>query len=239
MKVCSFLNAIAINPVFIKYMRWMILLLSVWAILSIQFSVVPRICVVWNYETVRSFNSMYLTLAYSYIAAYFFYLLTNRFPIIERQTKLSPIIKRNIKDVGRDIRNILLEFARDTEFNYNYDTPDAGAILMSKEWLSNIPKFQTYHHVSITYLAFINAEGNAIKEKIESIIGKYKDELTVDQLVALEKIKDSMFFRRTKFLCSLDLGSIGPGGYRDLVALFCEMQKQYLEIVSKFDIDIE
>lgn len=239
MKFCSFLNVIAINPRIVKYMRWLMLLLSVWAILSIQFSVVPRISVVWNHETVRSFNTMYLTLAYSYIAAYFFYLLTNRFPSLERQTKLSPFIKRNIMDVGRDIRNILLEFARDTEFNYNYDTLDAGAILMSKDWLSNIPKFQTYHHVSITYLEFINAEGNAIKEKIESIIGKYKDELTVDQLVALERIKDSTFFRRTKFLCSLDLGSIGPGGYRDLVTLFCEMQKQYLEIVSKFDIDIE
>ena len=140
-------------------------------------------------------------------------------------------------DIGSDIRNILLEFARDTEFNYNYDTSDAGAILMSKEWLSNIPKFQTYHHVSITYLAFINAEGRAIKEKIESIIGKYKDELTVDQLVALEIMKDSTFFRRTKFLCSLDLSSIGPGGYRDLVSLFCEMQKQFLKIVRLFDIE--
>lgn len=239
MKIFRFLKNVVISPRYVRYLRRIVLLLSVWAILSVQFSVVPRICVAWNYDTVCSFNTMFLTLAYSYIAAYFFFLLTTRFPSYERQTKLSPIIKRNILDVGRDIRNILLEFARDTEFNYNYDTPDAGAILMSKEWLSIIPKFQTYHHVSITYLAFVNAEGRAIKEKIESIIGKYKDEMTVDQLVALEKMRDSTFFRRTKFLCSLDLGSIGPGGYRDLVSLFCEMQKQYMEIVSLFDINTE
>lgn len=236
MKNCRFLKVFVINPRILRCLRLLVLLLSVWAIMSIQFSVMPRVCVTWNKDTVSSANTMFLTLAYSYIAAYFFFLLTTWFPGYERQTKLSPIIRRNILAIGGDIRNMLLEFARGTQLNYCYDTTDTEAILMSKNWLDNIPKFATYQHIHVTYLAFVNAQGNQMKDKIATVIGVYKDELTADQLVALENLKETTLFKTTNFMCSVNTVGIEAGGYHDLVNSFCDMQKQFLELLRLFDI---
>ena len=59
--------------------------LSAWAILSIQFHVIPVIKISLEEETVTALNSFLLTLAYSFIAALVFYLVTTTLPAVSTQ----------------------------------------------------------------------------------------------------------------------------------------------------------
>lgn len=215
-----------------------VLLLALWAILSIQLKFIPVITVGWNRDTIGSWNAVILNLSYSYIAALIFYGLTTRLPIYRRKKKLMPIIQKRIGEIGREIYNILLEFSRETGYNHDYrNTTGTDAILRSKDWMSIMPSVLRYQNIKITYLNFLNAEAKAIKEKISDVIQKYKDEMTEEQLVALETLAHTPFFHQVEFLCSIVLGRIDAGGYNPLISDFIDMQKQYLEVERVFEME--
>lgn len=212
-------------------------LLSLWAILSIQFHLIPVIRTSLSGDVVGALNSAYLTLSYSYIAALLFYLLTNVLPAKQRRDKLDAIIKRRVKGLGRCIRDILLEFSRDTNFKDEiHNTTDTEAILHSKDWFAEIPMMKKYHNRSITYLQYMNAVGNNLKSQISNLIMKYHGDMTADQLVELENLSDASFFHTIEFICSMPNTSIAESGYKSLINDFCDMQKQYLKVEAVFNI---
>ena len=215
-----------------------VLLLTLWAILSIQLKVIPVITVGWQQETIASWNTVFLNLSYSYIAALIFYGLTTRLPVYRRKKKLMPVIQKRIGEIGREIYNILLEFARETGYNHDYrNTTDTDAIMRSKDWMAIMPTVLRFRNIKISYLNFLNAEAKAIKDKISDVIQKYKDEMTEEQLVALEALAHAPFFHQVEFLCSIVLGRIDEGGYDSLISDFIDMQKQYLEVERVFEME--
>lgn len=212
-------------------------LLSLWAIISIQFHLIPVIKTSWNDDIVAALNSAYLTLSYSYIAALLFYLLTNVLPAKQRRDKLDAIIKRRVKGLGRCFRDILLEFSRDTDFKAEINnTTDTETILHSKDWFAEIPMMKKYHNRSITYLQYMNAVGGNLKSQISNLIMKYHGDMTADQLVELENLSDASFFHTIEFICSMPNTSIADSGYKSLIKDFCDMQKQYLKVEAEFGI---
>lgn len=46
-------------------------------------------------------NDMLVNLSYSYIAAYLFYLMTSRLPVVMRKRKLMPVIQNRVEEIGR------------------------------------------------------------------------------------------------------------------------------------------
>ena len=215
-----------------------VLLLALWAILSIQLKVIPVITVGWQQETIASWNTVFLNLSYSYIAALIFYGLTTRLPVYRRKKKLMPVIQKRIGEIGREIYNILLEFARETGYNHDYrNTTDTDAIMRSKDWMAIMPTVLRFRNIKISYLNFLNAEAKAIKDKISDVIQKYKDEMSEEQLVALETLAHAQFFHQVEFLSSIVLGRIDEGGYDSLISDFIDMQKQYLEVERLFEIE--
>ena len=212
-------------------------LLSLWAILSIQFHLIPVIRTSLSGDVVGALNSAYLTLSYSYIAALLFYLLTNVLPAKQRRDKLDAIIKRRVKGLGRCVRDILLEFSRDTNFHADiHNINDTEAILHTKNWLVQIPMMKKYHNRSISYLQYMNAVGNNLKSQIANLIMKYHGDMTADQLVELENLSDATFFHTIEFICSVPNTSIADSGYQSLISDFCDMQKQYLKVEAMFGI---
>lgn len=201
-------------------------------------SVIPVIMVDWQQETITSCNAVFLNLSYSYIAALIFYGLTTRLPVYRRKKELKPVIQKRISELGIEICNILLEFARKTGYNHDHrNTTDTDAIMRSKDWMAIMPSVLQFRNLKISYLDFLNAVSKAIKDKVSDVIQKYKDEMTEEQLVALEALAHAPFFHQVEFLCSIVLGRIDEGGYDSLISDFIDMQKKYLEVEKLFEIE--
>ena len=217
----------------------LLFLLSCWSIIAIQFHIIPYVPTCMSVERAGAMNTALLTLSYSYIAAFVFYILTTVIPSLQRKQKLNaPIIKR-VRELSRGIRDILLEFARGT--NYIVDernTTDTEAILRSKDWFAIVPMIQKYRHISVTYIDYMKAAGNTVKTQIANIISRYYGELTPNQLVELEALSDSQFFSTIEFICSIPNTTIADSGYSSLIEDFIIMQNQYLKVEKAFGISI-
>ena len=188
-------------------------------------------------ETAKAMNTALLTLSYSYIAAFVFYLLTTVIPSLQRKHKLNAPIKKRVSELSRGIRDILLEFARGT--NYKVDernTTDTEAILRSKDWLAIVPMIQKYRHISVTYIEYMKGASINVKTQIANIISRYYGELTPNQLIELEALSDSQFFRTIEFICSIPNITIADSGYSSLIDDFIALQKQYLKVEKEFGI---
>ena len=137
-----------------------IAILALWAILAIQFEAIPVIKICASEKRINALNSLYLTLSYSYIAAFVFYYVTHALPTRQRKDILEPIIQRKVSDISRCIRDILLEFHRGTDFHYDvHSTADTEALLRCKDWFAIIPFIQKYQKVSISYLNYMKLCG--------------------------------------------------------------------------------
>ena len=214
--------------------------LSAWAILSIQFHVIPVIKISLEEETVTALNSFLLTLAYSFIAALVFYLVTTTLPARQRRDKIDPVVKKKIDSIGRCIRDILLEFHRKTNHNYDvHDTTTTEVLLKSKDWFANVPMLQQYQNVQITYLKYMVVCGENMKKQISDLITKYHTEMTAAQLVELENLAESQFFHTVEFICSMHKNTIADSGYDSLIKDFIELQNQYMKVEKEFDIHYE
>ena len=190
-------------------------------------------------ERSKAVNTAMLTLSYSYIAAFVFYMLTTVIPSLQRKQKLNEPIKKRVKELSRGIRDILLEFAQGT--NYKVDernTTDTEAILRSKDWFAIVPRIQKYRHISVTHIEYMKAAGNNVRTQIANIISRYYGELTPDQLVELEALSDSQFFSTIEFICSIPNTTIVDSGYSSLIEDFITMQNQYLKVEKEFGISI-
>lgn len=215
-------------------------LFAVWAILAIQFQIIPAIRIGAGENTVNALNKLYLTLSYSYIAALVFYLVTQILPTRRRKDILEPIIRRKIVDISRCVHDILLEFHRGT--NYNYDvhcTDDTEALLRSKDWFSIVPMLQKYQKVPISYLNYMKVCGNNMKSQISDLIMKYNSVMSASQLLELENLYAASFFNTIEFISSIPGSSIADSGYTSLINDFIALQKQYMKVEKEFGIKRE
>ncbi len=150
----------------VPFLLCMFLLLSLWVILAVQFQLIPLICTNLDAGTSEALNAGLLNLSYSYIAALIFYVLTNVLSAKKRRNKLNGIIKQRILGIGRCIRDILLEFARDTQFKADiHDVDNTEAILKSKNWMITIPILQKYNKVNISYLRYMSIKGGRLNQR--------------------------------------------------------------------------
>lgn len=236
MKLQSMCN-IAKRESFKDIILGIMFLFAAWAILALQFQFIPVIKIDANNNTVNALNTLYLTLSYSYIAALVFYLVTQVFPTRRRKDILEPIIRRKLVDISRCIRNILLEFHRGTNYNYDvHNTDDTEALLRSKDWFSIVPMLQKYQRVPISYLSYMKVCGDNMKSQISDLIMKYNSVMSASQLLELEDLYAASFFNTIEFISSIPGSSIADTGYTSLINDFIALQKQYLKVEKEFGI---
>ena len=212
-------------------------LFAAWAILAIQFQIIPVIRIVASENAVNALNTLYLTLSYSYIAALVFYLVTQVFSTRRRKDILEPIIRRKLLDISRCIRDILLEFHRGTNYNYDiHNTDDTEALLRSKDWFSIVPMLRKYQKVPISYLSYMKVCGGNMKFQISDLIMKYNSVMSASQLLELENLSAASFFNTIEFISSIPGSSIADSGYTSLINDFISLQKQYMKVEKEFGI---
>jgi len=212
-------------------------LLALWAVIAIEFYAPLSIKTCISDNKAKALNSFFLTLSYSYIAALVFYAVTCALPLRQRRNILEPIIKGKILGISRCIRDILLEFSRETNYGHNvHNIQNTEAILKSKNWFAIVPMIQQYHKASITYLRYMGLCGENMRSQIDILIVKYHVEMTASQLLELENLADAMFFHTIDRICSMPDSSIAESGYDSLVKEFIKLQEQYLKVEKEFGI---
>lgn len=225
-----------IGDYFYRYCQWILLgvfLASLITIVAIKLNFV--ICMSDYAEII---NDMLVNLSYSYIAAYLFYLMTNRLPVVVRKRKIMPVIQNRVEEIGRrSIYNVLLEFSRDSELNADYKHIDGTMdVLASKIWTDDMPAVQRQFGYRIDYLHYVRLQCDDLKERVAVLLNRYKEEMTEEQIKALEEMNGLYIFRLVVLFCNLPKIQIDPG-VNPMVEEFCKLHQKYLEVERLFGIE--
>ena len=131
---------------------------------------------------------------------------------------------------------MLLEFSRESPFSADYKHIDNTAkVLESKLWTDEMPAMQRQFGIRITYLGYVRHQCDDLKDRVFDVLKIYKDEMTVEQITALEEMKDLYIFRLVELLCSLPSIKIDQG-HNPLVEEYLKLHQKYLEVERLFGI---
>ena len=164
------------------------LMLSTWAIFSIDIEWISKIqCCVFE-ATEEGFNKVFLALAYSYIAGAFIYWLTVRFPCLRNKHRLTPVIGDKTQSIGNHLLNMNLEF-RSFANPQNPEITDVDAIMSmftTARWTEKcqIPIHSMNSNVTE---AFID-DYYELCRIIGALISDYRTYFSTEQLILLENI---------------------------------------------------
>lgn len=225
-----------IGDYFYRYCQWILLgvfLASLITIVAIKLNFVIGMS---SYAEI--INDMLVNLSYSYIAAYLFYLMTSRLPVVMRKRKIMPVIQNRVEEIGRrSIYYVLLEFSRDSELNADYKHIDGTMdVLASKIWTDEMPAVQRQFGAGIDYLNYVRLQCDDLKERVAVLLNRYKDEMTEEQITALEEMAGLYIFRLVELFCNLPKIQIDPR-VNPMVEEFYKLHKKYLEVERLFGIE--
>lgn len=151
-----------------------------------------------SFENAKEINQVLLNLSYSYIAGWIFYILVSYFPAKQRKMVLLPAIRLKIEDLRKQINACVQTFATDEDW-YLVDVITkeqlsqliTNANMYGDSYYARVVGFQQNH------LQFLHATRLNVFELIKQILF-YKEYLSAEQLLLLEKIHDSTYFHLTK-----------------------------------------
>ena len=226
-----------IGDYFYRYCQWV--LLGVFMASVITIVVIKQNFYIVTSDYAEIINDMLVNLSYSYIAAYLFYLMTNRLPVVMRKRKLMPVIQNRVEEIGRrSIYYVLLEFSRDNnELHADYKHIDGTEdVLASKIWTDEMPTVYRQFGIRINYLNYVRHQCDDLKERVAVVLDRYKDEMTEEQIMALEEMTGLYIFRLVELFCSLPKVQIDPG-VNPMVEEFYKLHQKYLEVERLFGIE--
>lgn len=161
------------------------LLLSLWAIFSIEIEFVPQIYVPLNDATIAGLNNVFVALAYSYVAGIVLYWFTVQLPYLKNKQRLASVIEKKISIIGSQLLNMSLEFR-------NLENPQVSEVnvimdlITTKRW-TEACKIPCHTKCSNVTEAFFN-DYYKVRHSVQSLINCYKDYLSVEQLILLESL---------------------------------------------------
>jgi hypothetical protein len=65
---------------------------------------------------------------------------------------------------------------------------NTAKVLESKLWTDEMPAMQRQFGIRITYLNYVRHQCDDLKDRVSDVLKIYKDEMTVEQITALEGI---------------------------------------------------
>lgn len=135
----------------LRYILLFLLLLSFWALLSIEVPVIPKIEIPTSAKIAEGVNQIFLGLSYSYIVGVLVFYLTVILPDYQESHRLQPVIDNQIDDIGTALSKIIWGFPSQAEDNGLSavdisDTDKIEKILKSADWNSPnlIPIYSNY-----------------------------------------------------------------------------------------------
>lgn len=88
----------------------------------------------------------------------------------------------------------------------------------------------------MNYLNYVHHQCKVLKDRVALVLNRYKDEMTVEQIVALEEMTDLYIFRLLDLSCSVQEVRIDPG-VNPVVKEYCKLHQKYLEVERLFGIE--
>ncbi len=170
------------------------LLLSAWAIFSIEIPWIPKIKVSCEPALVDGWNKVFLALAYSYVAGVILYWFTSKFPYLRNKKRLAPVIKSKIGNIGDQLLNMSLEF-RNLENPKITEVDTIIGLITTKRWTEacQVPYHARRSNVTEAFVY----DYYEVRRTVSLLINDYKDFLSSEQLILLESLRESqmnMFF---------------------------------------------
>ena len=163
------------------------MILSSWAIFSIEIPVIPVISTNLATPFTEGLNRLYLALSYSFIAGVVIYWLTVRLPYLRNRRKLSLVLKIKIENIGNHLMNMNLEF-REPDFNPTITDVDAiMSVFTIKRWREKCWMSEHSNCRDVTeafYFDYIE-----LQQLVGSLINDYKEYLSADQIKLLELLR--------------------------------------------------
>ncbi len=184
---------------------YLISVLSFYIILSVGLSLFPKIGCSSNSENI---NQVSLNLSYSYVAGLIFYFFISYIPINLLKRKLRPTLKSKFEDLSNQVCSYIQTFENiDIEIdvktiNFNF----IKSVMESKSILDS-SYYSKIMALKMNNLEFINSTKESIFNLIDSAL-VYKEYLDAEEILHLEKIKDSKFFHLLKIKHNNLLGNI-------------------------------
>lgn len=174
---------------FYRLMSWLTalgLLLSAWAVLSIELAWIPKVPSSLSVATATGINKVFLSLAYSYIAGVILYWFTVKFPFLVNKSRLAPVIRSKIKDIGDKLLNMTLEFRSDENPSIS-DIDEIMRQFTKKRWTERckMPYHVNMRNVTETFIY----DYRQVQSAVSSLINDYNDYLSSSQLLLLESLR--------------------------------------------------
>lgn len=165
---------------------WIGILLSAWAILSIEIEWIPKVPTCFSVATVTGINKVFLALAYSYIAGAVIYWFTVKFPFLNRFLKIKPVIDAKIEGIGIQLSKMNVEF-RDKNNPVITDVEAVMSMFSAYKWKG---KCRMPEHILCRNVteAFIR-DYEELREMVGSIINDYNEYLSQEQIQLLECLR--------------------------------------------------
>jgi len=208
------------------------LLLSIWAILSIEIDLIPKIQIGFSDATIKGLNKVFLALAYSYVAGVIIFWFTVVFPRFLYRRKMKPIVEQNIKNIGSYLHNMLLDFCVGDGDNIRNpkldDLEDCKDLLVSGDWSKTtvVPSNAGMRRQE----AFVKIYKN-MQSFIDIFVNDYKGVLTTKQLLVLEEIRHSGLGSLLEFSGSMTTDYTDYG--KEAIAnMFCEIVMNYNKLTA-------
>ncbi|WP_455672521.1 hypothetical protein [Phocaeicola sp.] len=179
----------------IKILLWIIAFISIYTIGCVGLEVLPTLGTTENPILI---NSVLLNLSYSYFAGLIFYLLVTYYPFYLQRKKFSPIIKSKINDLYNQVEATIQTFeTKEVKGIVDTITFDELKKVIEKNSMYSNSFYANTVGYQMNNFQFLVETKNNFFTIIERLL-IYKDYLSINQIVSIEKIRDSSFFHLTK-----------------------------------------
>lgn len=216
----------------LHYILLFLLLLSFWALLSIEVPVIPKIEILTSAKIAEGVNKIFLGLSYSYIVGVLVFYLTVILPDYQESHRLQPVIDNQIDDIGTALSKIIWGFPSQAEDNGLSavdisDTDKIEKILKSADWNSPnlIPIYSNCPDNSLKCTFYYDYK--EVQKIANNLIELYLKYLDTDKVIQLEAIKNPQFMT---YLDILHNTQFPQGGQNHIVEGFIEVLKAYKKL---------
>lgn len=151
-----------------------------------------------NCDNAERINEVLINLSYSYIAGLIFYILVTYLPNLQAKKTIMPAIKFKIINLQKQINAFIQTFGtkEDEKLVENITKEQLSQLInqagmYSNSFYANMVGYQQNN------LQFLNATRSNVYTIISQLI-EYKEYMSTEQLIDIEKIRDSTFFHLIK-----------------------------------------
>ncbi len=187
-----------------------------------------------SFENAEKINQILINLSYSYFAGLFFFLLVTQLPYIYKKAKFKPTINEKIKNLNYQIFACIQTFeTEEIPLNINITKEELSEIL-NKNGIYTNSFYAIVAGYQMNNFQFLVSTRGMILDIINSI-NNYGEYLKEEQIINIERIKDSSFLHLISHYENSPMAQVNYSSNVFRAALVDELYLviTYLQVVNK------